>query len=1000
MMKRISGFRVKRAGPCAAALLAALVPIAAPAYGATFGTVVPIGGHAADVALDEARGVLYVANFGASRVDVVSLATLAPANAINVAPYPGSLALSPNGQFLLIAHFGNFQPPNSPANALTLIDMSSGGLQTFSLGDPPLGVAFGADGRALVVTTTQFLLFDPVTQALQVVGTIAGVTATTLPVPPATFPPQIVAASVAVSGDGDSIFGLTDTIRFRYDVLTKAVTSVGYTSDPPQGPRVVSVSRDGSYFTAGYGLYDRSGRLLSQFANPSGQLNVGSHAIDSLAGLIYAQIPMAGAATAAPVLMVVDADNLTLRDQLQLPENLAGKSVLNAARDTMYSVSDSGVTVLPVGSLSLAHQLVASREDVIFLGNYCSPQATTQDIVISDPGGGATDFALSTATPGIQISPAAGTTPTTVHITVDPKSFAGQTGTVAATLQLTSQSAVNLPSAIRVLVNNQPPAARGMIVDVPGTLVDILADPRRNRFYVLRQDQNQVLVFDGASFQQIATLRTGNTPTQMAITFDQTSLLVGHDNSGLAYAFDLNTLLPIPPVFLPPGHYPRSIASSGNATLAASRVDGPVNTIDRLDLIAHTAFTPATLGLYINSINVDTVLAASLNGSSILAVMPDGTVMLYDSTADAFKASRKDFAALSGAYAVSNYGFFVVDNYLLNSSLVLAATLDASIGASSGFVFVNQDGVRTTAGNAQSSGVIERVDPNLLETLRPTAMAEAPLVGQPDFVFTRTLAALSNGNALVSLTVSGFTVIAWNYDASVASPTLSRVVNAADSSSAVAPGGLVTVWGSQLSPVNIATSEIPVPTSLADSCLSVNGVLAPMLFVSPNQINAQLPFEVTGNATMVLHTPGGTSNDLDFTVLPTAPSVFHTGVAGPETGIPTVVRAKPNTLVTPSNPIHRGDAIVIYATGLGATLPPLATGLAAPSTPLLVAAVEPDVSLDGLALPLYYAGPTPGEVGVYQINALVPGWAPTGMQLPLTITQGSYTTTLTVRVID
>jgi uncharacterized protein (TIGR03437 family) len=998
-MKRISGFRMKRAGPLAAALMAALFPMAGPGYGATFGRVVPIGGHAADVALDEARGVLYVANFGASRVDVVSLATLAPSNAINVAPYPGSLALSPDGRFLLIAHFGNFQAPNSPANALTLIDLSAGGRQTFSLGDPPLGVAFGADGRALVVTTTQFLLFDPVTQALQVLGTIAGVTATTLPVPPATFPPQIVAASVAVSGDGDSIFGLTDTLRFRYDVLTHRITSVGYTSDPPQGPRVVSVSRDGSHFTAGWGLFDRSGRLLSQFANPSGKLNVGSHAIDSLAGLIYAQIPMAGTTAGPPVLMVVDADNLTVRDQLQLPENLAGKSVLNAARDTMYSVSDSGITVLPVGSLPLAHQLAASREDVIFLGDYCSPQATTRDIVISDPGGGATDFVLSTATPGITISPAAGTTPTTVHVTVDPKSFASQTGTVVATIQLTSQSAVNLPPAIRVLINNQPPAARGTVVDVPGTLVDILADPQRNRFFVLRQDQNQVLVFDGASFQQIAVLRTGNTPTQMAITFDQTSLLVGHDNSGLAYAFDLNTLQPITPIFLPPGHYPRSIASSGNATLVASRVAGAVHTIDRLDLIARTAFTPATLGLYVNSINIDTVLAASVNGSSILAVMPDGTVMLYDSTADAFIASRKDFAALSGAYAVSNYDFFVADNHLLNSSLVLAADLDSSIGASSGFVFVNKDGIRTTAGNAQSSGVIERVDPNLLQTFRPTAMAEAPPLGQPGFVFTRTLAALSNGNALVSLTVSGFTAIAWNYDASVAGPTLNKIVNAADSSSAVAPGGLVTISGSQLSPVNVATSEIPVPTSLADSCLSVNGVLAPMLFVSPNQINAQLPFEVTGNATMVLHTPGGTSNSLDFSILPTAPSVFRSGVAGPETGIATVVRAKQNTLVTASNPIHLGDAIVIYATGLGATLPPLATGFAAPASPILLAAVQPDVSLGGLALPLYYAGPTPGEVGVYQINALVPGWAPTGMQLPLTITQGSVSTTVAVRVI-
>jgi uncharacterized protein (TIGR03437 family) len=64
-----------------------------------------------------------------------------------------------------------------------------------------------------------------------------------------------------------------------------------------------------------------------------------------------------------------------------------------------------------------------------------------------------------------------------------------------------------------------------------------------------------------------------------------------------------------------------------------------------------------------------------------------------------------------------------------------------------------------------------------------------------------------------------------------------------------------------------------------------------------------------------------------------------------------------------------------------------------------VAIDQPDVSLGGLSLPLYFAGLTPGAVGVYQIHALVPGWAPTGMQVPLTITQGSSSTTVMVRVI-
>lgn len=93
-------------------------------------------------------------------------------------------------------------------------------------------MGFGADGLALVVTTSEFLLFDPASGALRVLDTVAGVSARTLPVPFATFPPQIVAASVGVSADGYWMFGLTNTIRFRYDVRGRAVSPAGYTSDP------------------------------------------------------------------------------------------------------------------------------------------------------------------------------------------------------------------------------------------------------------------------------------------------------------------------------------------------------------------------------------------------------------------------------------------------------------------------------------------------------------------------------------------------------------------------------------------------------------------------------------------------------------------------------------------------------------------------------------------------------------------------------------------------
>jgi uncharacterized protein (TIGR03437 family) len=225
------------------------------------------------------------------------------------------------------------------------------------------------------------------------------------------------------------------------------------------------------------------------------------------------------------------------------------------------------------------------------------------------------------------------------------------------------------------------------------------------------------------------------------------------------------------------------------------------------------------------------------------------------------------------------------------------------------------------------------------------------------------------------------------------------VVNAADGKLPVAPGGLISVYGQQMAPVNLATKEIPLPTALADSCLTVNGVPVPVLFVSTQQINGQLPFNVDGNAQMTLRTPGGISDNFNFSILAAAPSIFRTGTAGPETGLATITRADNGQLITPTNPVHPGDSIVIWATGLGRTSPPIDSGLPAPSDPLAGAVIATNVVLGGVSLDVQYAGLAPGSIGLYQINATVPKSVPQGLEIPLVISQGGNSTTLSVRVV-
>src|SRR5882724_1642946 len=99
-----------RCNGCLITIALAWMLSARPGVAANFGTVVPIGGHASDIALDEARGVLYIANLTANRIEVMSTADYTIHTSMNVAPQPGSLALSAGSKYLLIAHYGSVTP--------------------------------------------------------------------------------------------------------------------------------------------------------------------------------------------------------------------------------------------------------------------------------------------------------------------------------------------------------------------------------------------------------------------------------------------------------------------------------------------------------------------------------------------------------------------------------------------------------------------------------------------------------------------------------------------------------------------------------------------------------------------------------------------------------------------------------------------------------------------------------------------------------------------------
>ena len=119
----------------------------------------------------------------------------------------------------------------------------------------------------------------------------------------------------------------------------------------------------------------------------------------------------------------------------------------------------------------------ASVEDLVFRGNFCDRTLATQTFVLSDPGGAKVPFSITSSNSAVSVSPKSGTTPAVITVRVDPNAFADQKGTAAVQLSFTSTMAVNLPKNVRVLMNSREPNQRGTFIDIPGTLVDMIAHP-------------------------------------------------------------------------------------------------------------------------------------------------------------------------------------------------------------------------------------------------------------------------------------------------------------------------------------------------------------------------------------------------------------------------------------------------------------------------------------------------------------------------------------------
>ena len=195
------------------------------------------------------------------------------------------------------------------------------------------------------------------------------------------------------------------------------------------------------------------------------------------------------------------------------------------------------------------------------------------------------------------------------------------------------------------------------------------------------------------------------------------------------------------------------------------------------------------------------------------------------------------------------------------------------------------------------------------------------------------------------------------------------VVNAASYSPAVAPGTLITISGRSLAYREEQATAFPLPSSLLGVRVSINGQAIPLTYVSPDQINAQIPFTVSGNVTLVVTTPNGSASTA-FAVTDTAPGIFFGGA-------PAIIHAT-GALVTAAAPALPGEFISIFLTGLGRVNSAISAGQASPSAPLASAVNPVEVRLGGVLISPTFAGLAPGYAGLYQVVVQIPAGTRSG----------------------
>ncbi len=211
----------------------------------------------------------------------------------------------------------------------------------------------------------------------------------------------------------------------------------------------------------------------------------------------------------------------------------------------------------------------------------------------------------------------------------------------------------------------------------------------------------------------------------------------------------------------------------------------------------------------------------------------------------------------------------------------------------------------------------------------------------------------------------------------------------------MSPGSVISIYGNSLAPALQVAATNPLPQTLGNVTVTIGNYILPLLFVSPAQINAQLPSELAdGNYTLLVQQTGQPDVSGQLTVSRDAPGVFTQTNAQQQ---PLVLALhQDGTMVTFDSPAIHGETISLYGTGFGPYATTVVDGFFVPATPAVSLSDAVMLNVGPVVKAPDFAGAAPGMVGMTLVQMKITDDIPSGTTVNLVVMVNNKPSTMVV----